>query len=158
MHTRKVTSPEQWATLLRERGLRVTDGRIEALEHLEAHPHSSVAKIHGLLAERTPALSLQSVHNIVNDLTDAGILRRIDPPEAGRALYETRTDDNHHHVQCIHCHRVEDVDCVIGGAPCLSPSHSHGMRLLEASITFRGVCEACEVADDKAQIQVLGAA
>lgn len=144
MRTMTPTSPEQWATLLRENGLRTTDGRIDALRYLEMNPHSSAASIYTALAERSPALSPQSVHNIVNDLTGAGILRRIDPPETGYALYETRTGDNHHHVQCIDCRRIEDVDCVVGGAPCLSPNHSHGMRLLEASVTFRGICAECE--------------
>lgn len=144
MHAITITPPEQWGTLLREHGLRVTEGRLDALGYLEVNPHSSAAAIHAALSEESPSLSPQSVHNIVNDLTEAGMLRRIDPPEAGRALYETRTGDNHHHVQCIDCHRIEDVDCVVGGAPCLSPSHSHGMRLLEASITFRGICAECE--------------
>lgn len=144
MRTVTPTSPEQWGTLLRGQGLRVTEGRVDALCYLEAHPHSSAATIHAALTEQSPTLSPQSVHNIVNDLTEAGVLRRIDPPEAGSALFETRTDDNHHHVQCIHCHRIEDVDCVVGGAPCLTPSHSHGMRLLEAAITFRGICADCE--------------
>lgn len=144
MHPRTITSPEQWAALLRARGLRVTDGRLDALGRLEEHPHSSAAAIHSMLAEDSPTLSLQSVHNIVNDLTEAGILRRIDPPDSSHALYETRTEDNHHHVQCVDCLRIEDVDCVVGGAPCLSPSHSHGMRLLEAAVTFRGICAECD--------------
>lgn len=144
MHT--TTPPEQWGTLLREHGLRITEGRLDALVYLESHPHSPAAAIHAALAEYSPTLSPQSVHNIVNDLTEAGILRRIDPPEAGRALYETRTGDNHHHAQCVHCHRIEDVDCVVGGAPCLSPNRAHGMRLIEASITFRGICSDCEQA------------
>ncbi|MBU3995269.1 MAG: transcriptional repressor, partial [Actinobacteria bacterium] len=54
------------------------------------------------------------------------------------------TADNHHHVQCIVCHRIEDVDCVVGEAPCLTPHDAHGMRVLEASVTFRGVCAACD--------------
>lgn len=144
MHVETPTSPEQWGTLLREHGLRVTEGRVTALSYIEMHPHSSAADILDALSSELPSLSQQSVHNIVNDLTETGLLRRIDPPDSGRALYETRTGDNHHHVQCVVCHRIEDIDCLVGGAPCLSPDHSHGMRLLEASVTFRGVCAECE--------------
>lgn len=144
MRADMLTSSEQWGVLLREQGLRVTEGRLTTLSYLEAHPHSSAADILEALSGTLPSLSQQSVHNIVNDLTETGLLRRIDPPESGRALYETRTDDNHHHVQCVICQRIEDVDCLVGGAPCLSPDHTHGMRLLEASITFRAVCADCE--------------
>ncbi|MBO1901469.1 transcriptional repressor [Leucobacter weissii] len=141
------TSSQPWADELRTHGLRVTAGRIAALGHIEAHPHCSAAEIHSALVGGLPSLSQQSVHNIVGDLTECGILRRIDLPDAGSALYETRTRDNHHHVQCVSCHRVEDVDCAVGAAPCLNPDHSHGMRILEASVTFRGICADCEAAE-----------
>ncbi|MGK0722457.1 Fur family transcriptional regulator [Leucobacter sp. W1478] len=144
MHPLVTTSPERWSELLREAGLRVTSGRLAALIHIEAHPHSSVAQIHAALARDLPSLSTQSVHNITHDLTAHGILNRIDTPDSGSALYETRTADNHHHVQCIVCHRIEDVDCVVGEAPCLTPHNAHGMRVLEANVTFRGICAACD--------------
>jgi len=144
MHPLETTSPERWSELLREVGLRVTSGRLAALAHIEAHPHSSVSQIHTALAHDLPSMSTQSVHNITHDLTKHGILNRIDTPDSGSALYETRTADNHHHVQCIVCHRIEDVDCVVGEAPCLTPHDAHGMRVLEASVTFRGVCAACD--------------
>lgn len=138
------TSPEQWAEALRDRGLRVTSGRIAALGYIEAHPHSTVADIHSAISRELSSISQQSVHNIANDLTECGILRRIELPDASGALYEARRGDNHHHVQCVVCHRVEDIECVVGEAPCLHPNHSHGMRLLEAAVTFRGVCAACD--------------
>lgn len=147
MRPHPLSSPEHWGTLLRERGLRITEGRVTALSFIEAHPHSSAAAVHAALAPGHPSLSQQSVHNIVNDLSEHGLLRRIDLPDTGSALYETRTGDNHHHVQCIVCHRVEDIDCVVGEAPCMHPNHPHGMRLLEAAVTFRGVCAACDAAE-----------
>lgn len=147
MSTRTPTPPDQWSELLRERGLRATEGRLAALAFIDAHPHNSAAAIHAALTGEQPSLSLQSVHNIVNDLTESGMLRRIDPPDSGSALYETRLHDNHHHLQCMICHRIEDVDCALGEAPCLAPSESHGMRIVEATITFRGVCADCDAAD-----------
>ena len=142
----EVATPEQWGDRLRERGLRVTQGRIAALGYLAAHPHSSAAEIFAGLSEQLPSLSQQSVHNIANDLTAHGLLRRIDLPDAGSALFEPLRGDNHHHVQCVVCHRIEDVDCAVGAAPCLMPHGDHGMRVLEAAVTFRGVCTDCEPA------------
>lgn len=146
MHSHESVTPEQWGERLRECGLRVTQGRVAALTYVAAHPHSSAAEIHGALAERLPSLSPQSVHNIVGDLTANGILRRIDLPDSGRALYEPLRGDNHHHVQCIVCHRIEDVECSVGSAPCMQPHGDHGMRVLEAAVTFRGICAECDAA------------
>lgn len=139
-------TPEQWGDRLRERGLRITQGRIAALDYLTMNPHSSAADIHAALADRLPSLSQQSVHNIANDLTAHGILRRVDLPDSGSALYEPLRGDNHHHVQCVVCNRIEDVECMVGAAPCMTPHGDHGMRVLEASVTFRGICIDCEPA------------
>ncbi|WP_028244544.1 Fur family transcriptional regulator [Pseudoclavibacter soli] len=133
-----------WADRLRAVGLRVTGGRVAVLEYLEAHPHSSAAEVLEVLEPQLPSISAQSVHNIVHDLTEHELIRRIDLPDSTAARYETRTRDNHHHVQCVVCGRIEDVDCAVGHAPCLTPSQTHGIRVLVAEVTYRGVCADCE--------------
>lgn len=155
MRAHVTTTPEQWGERLRARGLRVTQGRVAALCYLEQHPHSSAADVHTALAEQLPSLSPQSVHNIANDLTEHGILRRIDLPDTDSALYEPLRGDNHHHVQCVSCQRVEDVECVVGEAPCIMPHGDHGMRVLEASVTFRGICADCDAAREAARPAIL---
>ena len=150
MHRHGTTTEAQRADRLRATGMRVTSGRVAALGYLEAHPHSRVSEIHAALAGGSPSVSLQSVHNIMNDLTEHGILRRVDLPDSEGALYEVEHLDNHHHVQCVVCKRFEDVECATGLAPCLTPADPSGgergpaMRILEASVTFRGICADCE--------------
>jgi Fur family ferric uptake transcriptional regulator len=129
---------------LRLAGLRVTAQRVAVLEALAGHPHAAVDELHATVAQRIPGIALQSVHGIVNDVTTAGIVRRVSLPGAPSALYELFRGDNHHHLQCVSCGRVEDVECTVGEAPCLHPSHDHGMRVLEASVTFRAICPECE--------------
>ncbi|QTV79410.1 Fur family transcriptional regulator [Microbacterium sp. NIBRBAC000506063] len=129
---------------LRSAGLRVTAQRVAVLDALARQPHAPAEALHAGLRERVPGIALPTVHGIVNDLTAAGIVRRVSLPDVGRALYEIEADDNHHHVQCVSCGRVEDVPCAVGAAPCLHPSHDHGMRVIEASVTYRAICQQCE--------------
>lgn len=129
---------------LRSAGLRVTTQRAAVLEALAETAHAAVDELHERVHAQIPGIALQTVHGIVNDLTDAGIAQRVSLPGASSALYEIARGDNHHHVQCVVCGRVEDVECVVGAAPCLTPSHTHGMRVIEAAVTFRGVCASCE--------------
>ena len=69
-------------------------------------------------------------------------MRRIEP--AGHpGLFELRVSDNHHHLICTDCGAVEDVDCVVGAAPCLTPSDDHGFVIRVAEVTFWGTCSAC---------------
>lgn len=135
---------DTWASRVRDAGLRATPGRIAALRFLDSHPHSTTAQVLDGIRTELPTISLQSVHNVVNDLSVRGVLRRIDLPGSGGARYETDTDDNHHHIQCVVCGRLEDVECVVGEAPCLTPDGDHGMAtVLSAEITFRAVCDEC---------------
>lgn len=136
-----IESPER----LRSVGLRVTVQRVAVLDALMNRPHASAETVHISLRERLSGVALPTVHGILGDLTGAGIVRRVSLPDAGSALYEVQHEhDNHHHLQCVECGRVEDVACAIGHAPCLHPSHDHGMRIIEASVTYRAICSDCE--------------
>lgn len=130
---------------LRDAGLRVTSGRVALLESLNDLPHSDAETLFQSLKEQLPGLSVQSVHNILGDLTTAGIIRRIQPA-GSPARYERRTGDNHHHIVCTGCGAISDVDCVVGEAPCLVPSHTHGFAVQQAEVTFWGLCAECQAA------------
>lgn len=131
---------------LRQAGLRVTAGRIAVLSVLDALPHADAASLHAVLVAGDSSTSIQSVHNVLADLSDAGIIRRIEPAGSA-ARYERRAHDNHHHLVCTSCGAIADVDCVTGQAPCLHPSETHGYSIATAEITFWGVCAACQAAD-----------
>ncbi|WP_430593144.1 Fur family transcriptional regulator [Humidisolicoccus flavus] len=129
--------------LIREAGLKATAGRVAVLEALEHHPHSDAETLYRAIKTTVPSTSIQSVHNIIGDLTAARLVRRIEPAHSA-ALYERRVDDNHHHLVCTGCGAVADVDCVVGAAPCLTPSHTSGFTITAAEVTFWGVCRDCQ--------------
>ena len=126
-------------------GLKVTLGRVAVLEALTAHPHSSAESLNRMLRRTLPGISVQSVHNVLADLTKASLLRRIEPAGSA-ALYERRIGDNHHHVICTGCSVVADVDCVQGPAPCLAPNDTSGFDISVAEVTFWGLCASCQEA------------
>ncbi|MBD3942045.1 transcriptional repressor [Microbacterium sp. NEAU-LLC] len=130
------------AVRLRASGLRVTDSRRAVVDALGERPHASADELYEIVARSLPGTSLQSVYNALGDFVDAGLARRIEP--AGRpGLFELRVDDNHHHLICRSCGAVADVDCVVGHAPCLTPSDTHGFAVDTAEVTFWGLCGAC---------------
>jgi Fe2+ or Zn2+ uptake regulation protein len=133
-----------WAKTLRAKGLRATAQRAAVLDFLHHRPHTDAETIFQAVRPSLPTISLQAVHLIVQDLSGAGLIRRTSLPDSASARYETRIEDNHHHIQCIQCGRIEDVDCIVGHAPCMDPSDTHGMRIIEASIVFRGFCPDCD--------------
>ncbi len=136
------TSP---ARHLQSAGLRVTGGRVAILEAIESRPHSDAETLARVLRDTLPGTSVQSVHNILHDLTSAGLLRRIEPA-GSPSRYERRIGDNHHHLVCTRCGAIADVDCATGEAPCLTPSHDAGYSVTSAEVTFWGECAACQAA------------
>ena len=128
---------------LRGAGLKATAGRIAVLEALDSLPHTDAERVYRTVSTVLPTTSIQSVHNILADLTTAGLLRRIEPAGSA-ALYERRIDDNHHHIVCTSCGAIGDVDCVVGEAPCLTPSSSGGFTVQTAEVTFWGLCPSCQ--------------
>jgi Fur family ferric uptake transcriptional regulator len=128
--------------LLREVGLRVTRPRLAVLDALERAPHADTAEVIEAARTHVPEVSHQAVYDTLATLTQAGVVRRIQP-HGHTARYERRVGDNHHHVVCRACGAIADVDCATGEAPCLVPSHDHGFAIDEAEVIFWGTCPAC---------------
>ena len=93
-------------------------------------------------SETVNDVSHQAVYDVLDALVIAGLVRRIQP-RGSVARYEARVGDNHHHVVCRSCGAVADVDCAVGGAPCLAPSIDHRYEIDEAEVTYWGRCPAC---------------
>ncbi|WP_460774845.1 Fur family transcriptional regulator [Microbacterium sp. GXF7504] len=131
---------------IRAAGLKVTATRRAVYQALSAHPHASADQVFDALRDALEAPNKQSVYNALGDFVAAGLTRRIEPAgQPGR--YEMRVDDNHHHLVCSSCGRVEDVDCVVGQAPCLEPATTNGYRIHTAEVTFWGLCGDCAPTD-----------
>ncbi len=128
--------------LIRGAGLRVTATRVAVLEALRTRPHATADAVFDGIRGALPGTSKQSVYNALGDFADAGLARRIEP--AGHAgTFELRVGDNHHHVVCTGCGRIDDVDCVVGEAPCLHMPEGSGFTIQTAEVTFWGVCADC---------------
>ena len=127
---------------LRTAGLRVTRPRLAVLGALRGHPHADTESVIRLARAELGAVSHQAVYDVLRALTDAGLVRRIQPA-GSLARYEARVGDNHHHVVCRGCGDVQDVDCAVGHAPCLTASDDAGFSIDEAEVVYWGRCPTC---------------
>jgi Fur family transcriptional regulator, stress-responsive regulator len=130
---------------LRGAGLRVTAARVALLDAVGAGDHLSIEAITAQVRGRIGHISLQAVYDALHALTEAGLLRRIEPA-GGPPRFERRVGDNHHHLVCRSCGVVTDVDCAVGTAPCLIPADDHGFSIGEAEVTYWGLCPGCSTA------------
>jgi len=129
-------------TLLRGAGLRVTRPRSEVLASVYAWPHADTDSLIRAVRGTLPGVSHQAVYDSLRTLTEAGLVRKIQP--AGSvARYEARVGDNHHHLVCRTCGTVVDVDCAVGEVPCLTAADDQGFVIDEAEVTYWGLCPPC---------------
>jgi Fur family transcriptional regulator, stress-responsive regulator len=128
--------------MLRGASLRITRPRIAVLAAVYEHPHADTHSLIGLVRDELGEVSQQAVYDVLNALTDAGLVRRLHPP-GSVARYESRVGDNHHHVVCRSCGSIADVECAVGSAPCLTAADDHGFVIDEAEVIYRGLCPEC---------------
>ncbi|MGE0879300.1 MAG: Fur family transcriptional regulator [Acidimicrobiia bacterium] len=133
------------AALLRGQGIHVTAQRLAVLRAIDADPHAAADAVLTKVRDEIGSISRQSVYDTLNTLSDLGVIRRIQPM-GSPARYETRIDDNHHHLICRTCGRVEDVDCAVDYRPCLIASDDHGFVIDEAEVIYWGICPQCHEA------------
>jgi len=135
---------------LRRASLRVTSPRVAVLRAVHDHPHADTDSISAVVREDLGVVvSLQAVYDVLRALTDAGLVRRIQPM-GSVARYEARVGDNHHHVVCRSCGAISDVDCAVGYTPCLTAADGTGYEIDEAEVIYWGRCPVCAAATSAA--------
>ncbi len=128
--------------LLRGAALRVTRPRLAVLAAVHEHPHADTDTLITAARGLVEDVSHQAVYDSLRALTEAGLVRRIQP-NGSVARYESRVGDNHHHLVCRSCGAIVDVDCAHGEAPCLVPANDHGFVVDEAEVIYWGTCADC---------------
>ena len=129
--------------LLRGAHLRVTRPRLAVLHALRESPHADTGTVLDAVRGRHTTVSHQAVYDCLHALTDAGLVRRIQPT-GSVARYELSVGDNHHHAVCRVCGSITDVACATGRAPCLHAADPQGFAVDEAEVIYWGRCPSCQ--------------
>ncbi|MBN1434926.1 transcriptional repressor [Candidatus Fermentibacterales bacterium] len=77
--------------------------------------HPTAQDVYEEARRELPRISLGTVYRTLSTLCDEGEISRVEP-EGGRARYDWNTD-NHAHVICVRCGRVEDLPDLRAGDP-----------------------------------------
>lgn len=123
-------------------GLRTTVQRVAVLQAIGQQEHLDADQIRDRVTDQIGKVSTQAVYDVLKALSEASLLRRIQPAGSS-ALYELRVADNHHHLICRSCRKIIDIDCAHGAAPCIEPDDDHGFVLDEAEVIYWGLCADC---------------
>jgi Fur family ferric uptake transcriptional regulator len=139
-----VPTTSDYERMLRSANLRVTRPRLAVLTALHDRPHTDTDGLIDAARKELGKVSHQAIYDVLGVLTTAGLIRRFQPM-GSVARYETRTGDNHHHVVCRSCGAIEDVDCAVGYAPCLTAADDWDYEIGEAEVIYWGQCPQCQI-------------
>ncbi|HLI23965.1 MAG TPA: transcriptional repressor [Acidimicrobiales bacterium] len=128
---------------LRGRGWRLTAQRRVVAEVLAGeHIHLTADAVYGRAQQLLPEISLATVYNTLNELVDMGEVLEISTGD-GPKRYDPNTTAAHHHLHCIDCGTLRDVNPEGADLVALPPAEQHGFQVLDMDIVFRGRCPDC---------------
>lgn len=112
---------------------------LELLRNTSQHP--TAGEVYQMVRERMPHISLGTVYRNLEILREAGMIQELEG--AGRQKRFDANINNHYHVRCISCSRVEDLPVGIfagieEGIDGMSDFDIVGHRL-----EYLGVCRGC---------------
>jgi Fe2+ or Zn2+ uptake regulation protein len=140
--TARPASDQQLTERLRKRGLRATSQRLVMHRLLrERNRHLSAEELLDEASSRLPGISLPTVYSTLELFEDLGIVRRVNDG-GGRLLWDTRGDD-HHHLVCRLCGRVEDIDASLDLESAWRSAHRIGFAPERAEVVVNGLCSDC---------------
>jgi Fur family transcriptional regulator, stress-responsive regulator len=133
---------EELSERLRERGLRATSQRLVMHRLLrERNRHLTADELLDEASSRLPGISLPTVYSTLELFEELGIVRRVNDG-GGTLLWDTRPDD-HHHLVCRRCGRIEDIDAVIDLETAQRSARRAGFRPDRAEVVVSGLCADC---------------
>ncbi|WP_053227024.1 Fur family transcriptional regulator [Solirubrobacter soli] len=133
---------QELTAALRERGQRVTLPRLLVHRHVRsADRHLTADQVYEELAREHPGLSPATVYSTLDLLEQLGAVRRVSTPR-GATTYDSRTDQ-HHHLICSRCGRVEDLDVALDTGAAEAAGRAAGFRVGHAQLTLTGLCRDC---------------
>ena len=132
----------EFTTRCRAGGLAVTPQRLAIIEALlAATDHPRAEEIFAQVRKRHPSISLATVHRTLETLCQIGEARKV------TMLHDSARYDGylepHHHVICVRCRRVCDVEItglerIIGGRTAVA-----GFQPLGWTLEIQALCDRC---------------
>ncbi|HLK10712.1 MAG TPA: transcriptional repressor [Candidatus Binatia bacterium] len=126
----------------RRHGVPVTVQRRAVLEVLASREdHPTADQVWDAVRERLPGLSRTTVYRVLDTLV--GLRLAVKTCHAGSNVRFDAKTGRHHHLVCVQCERVMDLDVPDLDALDLPDTRASGFEVEDYSVYFRGRCVAC---------------
>ncbi len=132
-----------YATLLKESGLKATFQRMNILEVIEKSGHMAIEAIYDEVVKVHPSLSLATIYKNIILMVEKGVV--VEVPITGlKPKYELSKTD-HIHLVCTECGEVEDKPHSSSADDIFhSMTKEENFTLSKQQINLYGICSECQ--------------
>ena len=120
---------------------------LEELRNLHSHP--TAAALYALVRDRLPKISLGTVYRNLEMLHRLGIIEKLEFG-GGEARYDG-TVENHYHIRCVNCGRIDDVSTPPLDLPGGDGNDLGGYKILGHRFEYLGLCPDCQAGEPKSE-------
>ena len=128
--------------------LRMTHQRELILEELgNCHNHPTADALYERIKKKLPRISLATVYRNLEILSEAGMIRKLEI--SGRQKRFDKEIEQHDHIFCVLCRRVDDIKFDQSRLVSLKEEDSQGYKISGCRVEFFGVCPKCQAKNKK---------
>jgi Fur family peroxide stress response transcriptional regulator len=139
---------ERVRQVCQEHGLALTPQRRAILRAvLDADDHPTAERVQATLSRRRVRVSRATVFRTLESLARLGVITKACHP--GSSIRYDRRTDRHHHLVCLSCDRVIDIqDARLDAVP-IPDTRRLGFVVSDFKVQLRGICRECREQEDK---------
>ena len=141
---------EQFKSLLKHNGLKVTTQRIAILEVLNNRPgkHMTAEEIYDCVKKKYPEIGLATVYRTIQLLSELHVIDKLNLDD-GYVRYEIggRSSEeachHHHHLICKNCSKIIEVKEDLLENIESQIQEIYKFNIIDHDVKFYGLCEEC---------------
>ena len=108
----------------------------------ELKSHITADGVYEFIKKEHPTIGKGTVYRNLGILAEQGVIRKLEIPD-GPDCFDY-VPEKHHHVKCVKCGKLFDVDIMEMPDFLNSVKNTNGVKILDYDIYFKGICPACE--------------
>jgi Fur family peroxide stress response transcriptional regulator len=103
--------------------------------------HPTAEQVFADVEARLPGMSRTTVYRVLETLVRLGVAAKVSHP--GAAVRFDALTGRHHHLVCLRCNRLADLEDADLDALRLPDTRAHDFEILDYSVHLQGLCGSC---------------
>ncbi len=116
---------------------------MEELAKVKTHPTAS--ELYDMVRKRLPKIGLGTVYRNLELMADNGMILKLEV--GGTQKRFDATTDNHYHIRCSDCGKVDDIDIPVADDIIDSAAEASLYQIHGHHVEFMGICPECHQAE-----------